>query len=442
MDTGQIKSLENGRNLNQFHIVAFSLSYELDFLNILKILRTVNIPPYSERRTGLPILILGGVAAFANPLPYSPFFDLICIGEAEEVLYDLINLFKKNPQKEVFLADAYQNIEGVWIPRFGKKKVKRVWVRDLNEIDTSAGCVSPFSHFKNMQLVEVERGCPFNCRFCLATKAYSPYRVKNSTRIYEEIARSGMNAEKVGLIGAAISEVPDLPWLIEKLSGTAGSIGISSLRLDRVEPELLKILVEKGLKKITVAPEAGTERLRKIINKPIKDEKILQLGAISESLGVKRLKLYFMIGLPFETEDDLVGIIDLIRRFKSVYRGKLVVSINPFVPKPHTPFQYHPMEDTKTLRHKISFVTRELKKIRVKLVTKSPREAILQAALSTGDSLIGEELLSMVNSGVGLNSYLSGISSDSPLPWEFIDFGVDSKELLKSYNEAKKLSLI
>lgn len=451
IDIKPMKSLESRKKLSQFHIVAFSLSYELDFLNILKILRATNIRPYSKDRAGCPILILGGVAAFANPLPYSPFFDLICIGEAEKAVHELIKLFRKNPQDQAFLKHASE-IEGVWVPVFGEKGVRRTLVQNLNEINTCAACVSPLTHFKNMLLVEVERGCPFDCRFCLAKQAYSPYRVKNSNRIVQEIVRSRIKAKSIGLIGTAISEVPNLTQLIKKLSTLTESIGISSLRLDRVDIELLSTLLKTGLKTVTIAPEAGTEKLRQIINKRIKDEEILRLAATADSLKVRRIKLYFMVGLPFEREEDLVGMVDLVRKFRKIYKGELVISINPFVPKAHTPFQYHRMENKRVLSNKISLVTKELRKMgRTKVIRKSPKEALLQAILSLGDSSVGKVLLRMVDDSVGwesafkeaqidLDKYLSEKSTDSKLPWEFIDFGVDAKSLGKSYNEAKRLS--
>lgn len=451
MDTDFSKSLESGTKLSEFDILAFSLSYELDFLNILKALRVAHIPPYSEERNGLPILILGGVAAFANPLPYSPFFDLIYIGEAEQTLDELIDLFKKYPQRQVFLDNA-RRIEGLWVPDFGQKRTRRVLVEDLNQVETSAVCVSPLTHFKNMLLVEVERGCPFGCRFCLASQAYSPYRVKNPSRIVEEVVCSQIKPRSIGLIGTAISEFPDLPLLIQKLSGFTETIGVSSLRLDRVDRGLLKTLVEVGLKTITIAPEAGSERLRCIINKRIKDENVLKLGTTANRLKVKRIKLYFMVGLPFETEEDVVAIIDLIQEFRKVYEGELVISVNPFVPKAHTPFQYHRMEAKKMLGRKISFVREQVRKIgKLKLIAKSPREALFQAIMSRGDAALGKNVLTMVDEGIGwetafkkgkidIDEYLGERPTDSVLPWEFIDFGADTKSLVRSYNQAKKLA--
>jgi len=449
MDTNPTKSIETERKLSQFHIVAFSLSYELDFLNVLRTLRAAHIPPYSKQRTGSPLLVLGGVAAFANPLPYSPFFDIIYIGEAEKTLHELIYLFKKSRQDQLFLADASE-IAGLWVPCLQEQRPIRVLVEDLNEIETSSVCLSPAAHFKNMLLVEVERGCPFRCRFCLASQAYSPYRVKSSGVIIEEVARALIKPKRIGLIGAAISEVPDLPLLVQRLSAFAKEIGISSLRLDRVDTELLKTLVGSGLKTMTIAPEAGSERLRDIVNKRIADDDVFELGDAANTLSVKRIKLYFMVGLPFERDEDVAAIPDLVRKLRKIYRGELVVSVNPFIPKAHTPFQYHGMDGKVTLSRKISFVSRQLRKMkRVKTITKSPREALLQGMLSLGDAAVGEAILGMVDGNlvwetafrsaqIDVERYLGEKPVGSILPWEFIDFGVDSSSLPKSYSEAKR----
>jgi radical SAM superfamily enzyme YgiQ (UPF0313 family) len=451
MDTGAGKSIETHTKLSQFNIVAFSLSYELDFLNVIRMLRAARIPPYSKQRKGSPLLLLGGVAAFANPLPYSPFFDIIYIGEAEKTLAELISLFKKIRQHQLFLVDASQ-ISGIWIPSLREYTARRVLVNDLDEIETSSVCVSPFFHFKNMLLIEVERGCPFNCRFCLASQAYSPYRVKSSDVIVEEVAGTGMRPKRIGLVGAAISELPDLPQLVRRLSTFADEIGVSSLRLDRVDSELLKSLVDSGLKTMTIAPEAGSERLRYIIDKRVRDEDVFKLGDVANVLKVKRVKLYFMVGLPFEKDEDVAAITDLVREFRKTYKGELVVSVNPFVPKAHTPFQYHRMEGRRMLSRKISFVSGELRNMKhLKLITKSPRDSLLQGMLSLGDAAIGEAILGTIGKDVGwedafqkgridMDKYLSGKPTGSTLPWEFIDFGVDSTSLAQSYCKAKELA--
>jgi len=442
-------ALESGRQLREFDIVGFSLSYELDFLNILKALRAARIPAYSEQRRGLPVLMLGGVAAFSNPLPYAPFFDLVCIGEAEGVLEAAMDIFKKSRQKPGFLEDVSKT-NGIWVPGSGKRKVRRVWAPDLNAIHSTAVCISPLMHFKNMLLVEVERGCPFRCRFCLATQAYKPYRFKTPKKLIEEIEESPVGARSVGLIGAAISEVPELSDLLNGIPGRE-AIASSSLRLDRVQPDLLGLLVKRGLTRITVAPEAGTERLRRIIDKRIEDDRILELAVTATSLGVKRLKLYFMVGLPFETDDDASGIVELVRKVRRRYRGSLAVSLNPFVPKPHTPFQFHQVESKEVLTRRTSLISNELRKTGVRLVVKSTRHAMLQAALSLGDEEIGEAVFRTIYSeskwtttlrerGIDPERYLGHKRIDASFPWDLVDFGLQGGELAKSYKAAQRLS--
>jgi len=228
-------------------------------------------------------------------------------------------------------------------------------------------------------------------------------------------------------------------------------IASSSLRLDRVQPDLLGLLVKRGLTRITVAPEAGTERLRRIIDKRIEDDRILELAVTATSLGVKRLKLYFMVGLPFETDDDASGIVELVRKVRRRYRGSLAVSLNPFVPKPHTPFQFHQVESKEVLTRRTSLISNELRKTGVRLVVKSTRHAMLQAALSLGDEEIGEAVFRTIYSeskwtttlrerGIDPERYLGHKRIDASFPWDLVDFGLQGGELAKSYKAAQRLS--
>ncbi len=452
---GPFKSFESSRKLSDFSIIGFSFPYELDYMNFFKILKHSKIPIFSkDRGPRFPPIIAGGVSVSANPTVLAPFVDLFVIGEAEEILGEIVKVFINNKKKQNFLK-AVSEIEGVYVPELGRGRIERRWVSDLNRFPTSSCIISPHSHFKNMYLVELERGCPYRCRFCMGGYFHNPYRVRDHRKLIEHIKTDRLPKKSIGLIGAAISEFPHLEETIRELSPLTNTIHISSLRLDRVSKKLVSLLVKKGLKQLTIAPETGGERLRNIIGKNIEDEKILEVVSYCSSAGAEGIKLYFMIGLPFETDDDVFKIGELIKEIRRIYNRRITVSINPFVPKPHTPFQHHNMEGRENLRRKMRLVENSLKVVDpyggmkgIKVIKKGIREAILQSIVSRGDEKIGTALGNSILRGSpvqrifleeGIDTdFYTGTREEVTFPWDFIHSKIDRKGLYTEYRRAKE----
>ncbi|HVP35652.1 MAG TPA: radical SAM protein, partial [Terriglobales bacterium] len=376
----KVRTLESGDPLNFFQVISFSIPFELDYLNILKILRQAKIPLLSkERNENHPFLMAGGVAVTLNPEVMAPFFDAIFIGEAEEGIIEVAEIFKKGNSRKKTLQELAK-VKGIYVPEFyepvydengflRKYKVEKgfpekIEIRkaNLEKIETYSSIVTPLSHFKDMFIIETERGCAWECRFCAAGHIYKPLRFQSKDKILSQIENYGAGAKSVGLLGSMVSDLPFLEELCCDLDKKGYEIGISSLRVDKVTPGLLDILIKSGLKTLTLAPEAGTERMWKIIDKRIDREDVLCAARLANEKNLEKLKLYFIIGLPFEEKEDIEGIVDLVKDVGEAFMASrehvgetLVVScggggkapykeidlsINPFVPKAHTPFQW------------------------------------------------------------------------------------------------------
>jgi radical SAM superfamily enzyme YgiQ (UPF0313 family) len=504
LSTGQgAKTLESGLNIRNFDIIAFSVSFELDYLNVLKLLKISGIPLKSSQRSmGAPLIIAGGVAITLNPETMAPFFDCLLIGEAEEALPDFISTYlqSKDPKisKEERLLDL-SKIEGVYVPQFydiiydqageiKKREVKKgvpemVERRkaDVSKIETFSLVSSPYIHFKNSLLVEVGRGCARGCLFCAAGYIYRPCRFHNKDSILNQVERHIGENRHVGLVGSLISDHPDLEQICSNLHQKGFDIGVSSLRVDKISTNLTDLLIKSGLKTLTIAPEVGSEKMWKVINKNISREDILKSARISAETSIHNLKLYFMIGLPFGDKEDIEGIIDLIQQIHEIYikasnsartgdstkgmnqmvhtkggssgKKRLILSINPFVPKPHTPFQWSAMNSEKELKAKMKRIETKVKNLKgVHLEKKSIREAILQGILSVGNRRVGEGLFYHIQenltlpqawrkAGVDVDSIIfKERDFDSSLPWDIIDSGTNKEFLKKQFEKAKKIA--
>jgi radical SAM superfamily enzyme YgiQ (UPF0313 family) len=427
----KVRTLESGDPLNFFQIISFSVPFELDYLNILKILKQAKIPLLvKERDENHPFLLAGGVAVTLNPEVMAPFFDAIFIGEAEEAIVEVVEIFKKSLNRKKTLQELTK-VEGLYVPEFyepvydekgllkGHKIEKRFPAKvenrkaDLEKIETYSSIVTPLSHFKDMFIVETERGCAWKCRFCAAGHLYKPFRPHKKEKIISEIEKYAGDSRSIGLLGSMVSDLPFLEELCCELYKKGYQIGVSSLRVDKVTPGLLDILIKSGLKTLTLAPEAGTERMWKIIDKRIDREDVLCAARLAREKNLEKLKLYFIIGLPIEKKEDVEGIVDLIREIHAAFVGatrrvaptenagtarpstslrtrQIILSINPFVPKAHTPFQWAPMDSEKSLREKLKIIADGVRDLKgVKFEKKSIKEAILQGVLSQGNRKVG-----------------------------------------------------
>ena len=478
-------SLESQKPLFDFDILAFSISFENDFLNILTLLDLAHIPIESRLRgERYPLVIAGGVAVFLNPEPISEFFDLFIVGEAEEAIREFLEVcrnaysVKGNREKNDFLRKVGE-VEGIYVPKFyhvtytedGKieamnpetgfpRRVKRRWVKEIDQFPTRSILFTRETEFKEMALVEVNRGCPRGCRFCAACFVYHPFR-NRSLSLLETLSKEGLTEEyRIGFTGTAVSDYPDLLPLCQSILSQQGRISLSSLRVDAVTHPLIQCLREGGDRTVAIAPEAGSERLRKVLKKNYTDEEVLKAIDILVENGLYQIKCYFLIGLPSETDEDVKGIPLLAKKIRHQIlsnrknkkdRWKLVLSINPFIPKPATPFQWAPLEEVVELKRKLKVIHGELKGEKgIEMIHDLPKWAYIQALLSRGDRRVGKILIATHhyrgNWGRALRE--TSINPDfyvyrkrdlyEIFPWDFIDHGIPKERLKEEYLKAMK----
>jgi radical SAM family uncharacterized protein len=475
-------SLESQKPLSDFDLLAFSVSFENDFLNILTLLDLARIPLERHLRRGKgPLIIAGGVAVFLNPEPLSEFFDLFVLGEAEELIGQFLEVYRESGRKRDDLLRRLAGIEGVYVPEFyhvtyaedGKieaiepetgldRKIKRRWVSKLDQFPIQSCLFTRNTELKEMTLVEVNRGCPRGCRFCAACFVYHPYR-NRSLSLLESISLKGLSEqERVGLAGTAISDYPHLLSLCEDIVSHGGGVSLASLRVDAIMPSLIDCLKKGGVQSTAIAPEAGSERLRKVIKKGYQDEEILRAVQVLVENGLSQIKSYFLIGLPSETDEEVKSILSLAKRIEHQIvsgctgekkRWKLVLSVNPFVPKPATPFQWTPFEDVGELKRKLKILKNGVKgEKRIELIYDLPKWAYIQALLSRGDRRVGKVLMAAHRHQGNWEQTLRETSLnpdffvhrrrdlDEIFPWDFIDHGIPKEKLREEYVAAMKES--
>jgi radical SAM superfamily enzyme YgiQ (UPF0313 family) len=455
-DIKDFLSLESKQPLIDFAAVAFSISYELDYFNVVDILKKSNIPLYSsERDDRYPLVIAGGACITANPMPLAPFFDCLCIGEAESILPNLLSVLSQGIDRRNIMLEELAKLPGVYVPpNHHNKTVIRQWTPNLEGFAVSSSVITADTELGNLYLIEVARGCNWNCRFCLVSRAFCPTRYRSIDSLSRQ-ARKGLEYRKrIGLVGPVVSDHPQIEELITRLRYLGADISLSSLRVKPLSTSLLDQMAKGGIQTVTLAPEAGSQRLRQVIGKKISQDDILTVVARIADRGIKRLKLYFMIGLPSETDDDIQQIISLSIICKEIIEkgkagGRLSLNVGPFVPKAGTPFQWWPMADTPTLKHRLDMLKRELSPKGIKLRSESVAWSHIQAALARGDTKmagvlasIGEISLAGWRKAVDecrldLAHYvLEKWDTNHDLPWENIKLGSSKEHLI---SELKKV---
>jgi radical SAM family uncharacterized protein len=471
-------SIESGRAFKDFDIIAFSISFENDFPNILSILRSGEIPWLSDHRSdNHPLIVGGGVACFSNPEPIAPFFDLFFLGESEGMLDEFFDLYDPADNRHACMIKIARQIPGIYVPSFYKvsyhdngtlstfdpiedvpKKIKKIRIKDLSDFSTTSTLLTQETTFRDTFLIEVSRGCAHGCRFCSAGYIYRPPRFRPLVLLAENMEQGACFSNQLGLMGAAVSDHPD----IEKLCALADEknlqLSFSSLRADSLSKELIGVLKKSRIKTATIAPDAGSEKMLKVINKGITSDHIFSAVETLVSAGIPNIKLYFMVGLPTETLDDVQGIVIMCKKIKHMFLkfsrlqkriGEITVSLNSFVPKPVTPFQWAAMDDISTLKKKIKTVKDGLRKIpNLKVHADMPRWAFLQGLFSRADrrvsGLIAHAVENQENwpktfkeSTLNPNFYvLRKRFEDEIFPWDFIAHGVRKSFLLKEYHRA------
>ena len=457
--SGPLLTQESRRPVSETGVLIFSISFERDYLNLVTLLMQAGLPPLAkDRDADYPLVLVGGVTTFINPLPLFPLVDGFLLGEGESQVpifvetlvenqyLDRRNLLAKLAQVPGFLLADYPVRQTIALPRAEINSfVPRTFVAGVGT-----------QVFADSLLVEVNRGCPRGCRFCAAGFVYRPFRNRSLGCLKEAIrAGSALGLKRVGLVGSALGDYPDLKSLCSWLVEEGLSFSFSSLRIDTIDDHLLELLQAGGVKSITIAPEAGSERLRQALRKGLSEEVILAQAARMAAAGIGRLKLYFLIGLPGETMADLEAIVDLVEKIKKVMldaRSRrqlniaLNVSINPFIPKPHTPLQWARFAPLDELKKKEKFLARELRRPGgIEIEMESPVNAGWQALLSRGGPELAPILIDLATHPGGQARYLKKILSENteklaaldptqPLPWDFILQTTSRDYLLREYN--------
>ena len=491
------RSIESNSPLRDFDIISFSLQYEQDYFNMLEILKKADIPIKREerieadnlnnnkilrnkskinknkiRKSKYPLIIAGGPCATSNPLPISDFIDIFIIGEAEEVLDNFLDKYKKlkNPYKDI---DSFSSIKGVYIPSINNKASKLIVENMENAFHITKPIVVKTQTkedeeflpvFGNSILLNVSRGCTRGCRFCMSGYLYRPTRetpLKKLFTIAEE-ARENTGLNKVSLIGAAVSDYSKIDELTIGLLNRGFQISTPSLRVESITKETLKSLKKSGSKTITIAPES-IYSLRKSINKDITDEKIFEVVENIIKFGLN-VKLYFLIGLANETKEDIEELANYIKKIDSLklkYSNKtdstikannsnklnnyiktnpsIKFSVNPLIPKPHTPMQWEGY-DLKNIKSQIKYLKSKLKGIDIKF--DSAKMGLIQYVLSCKGKEVGKLLEKSLENKVSIKEwkkYSDGYELNDKLPWENIDIGLNpeflKKEREKMFNE-------
>jgi radical SAM superfamily enzyme YgiQ (UPF0313 family) len=473
-----VVSLESGRRLSDFDCVAFSLSFENDFPNVLTLLQKAALPLRSALRgTSLPLVVAGGVAVFLNPEPLAPFFDCFLLGEAENLLKPFFERFEPHGERRSLLIELARQVPGVYVPAFYQdqygddgtlktftpieevpEKIQRVYAADLDSMATHSTVVTPESGFDDAFVIEVSRGCHHGCRFCAAGYLYRPPRIRPLNLLLDSLQKGAGLSQKIGLMGTAVSDLPDLKALCAAGQKLDLQLSFSSLRADALDQDLIAALRSGRLKTATIAPETGSERMRRVINKGLSEADILSAAEKLVAGGIPNLKLYFMVGLPTETDADIEAIITLVKQIKHRFlrssrgrgqMGTITVSLNAFVPKPFTPFQWAAMDEVRVLKQKIKKVKAGLNKIsNVRVHADVPRWSHLQALFSRGDRRVAQlMLLAHENHGNWPQTFKASAlnagfyvqrqrSSTELLAWDFIDHGINKEFLWNEYQRA------
>ena len=487
-------SLETHTPIKEFDVIGFSLTYELNYATVLNILDLAGIPIYSSQRNeGYPLIIAGGPSAM-NPEPMADFFDVFALGDAEEMIEEILDIIqqeKKDKTNKRELLLKLSRIPGVYVPQFyevkydGENKFEKIVSKSSDvpekiKVRTAPQLknayypdkpIVPFLETTHDRLtIEIMRGCPKKCRFCAATICYHPKRERAVEEIVKQadsgIANSGWDA--ISLLSLSTTDYSELPKLAKTLTqrfySKRVSISLPSLRPDTFSLELAQLLARIKKPGLTFAPEAGTPRLRNVIGKSLDEQDLLNTAEVAFSSGWNLIKLYFMIGLPTEKEEDLTGIVDLLKRILEVGKetggGKnLNVTISPFTPKPHTPFQWEKLEDVDSLQKKIHYLKANSRRGSLHLKFRDPQVSYLEGILGRGDRRISSVIFSawkkgakldswtehfnyqfwrdaFVEQGIDPCSYAGERDLDLPLPWDHIDKGIRKEYLKKERGRA------
>ncbi len=490
---GQIKSRETGLPLNRFDVILFSISFENDFFHLAQILGETGIPLRSSDRNHIhPLVAAGGVACLLNPEPIAPFIDLFLLGDGERLLGPFFELVKETcaakEGKAALLNTVESKIDGAYVPALhepilydsspqaprGPDRSLHVQnLVNLSGVKTRTAVLSSDTAFKDIFLVEILKGCPHGCRFCTAGFILRPPRVYPQEDVIDAMDEAMAKTHKIGLVSSAVLDHPHIKNICDHGRQQGFLLSFSSLRADRLDDNIIDLLAESGVKTATIAPEAGSERMRRIINKKLTAGQVLEAARRLVDKGIMNLRLYFMIGLPFEADEDVKAIVDLTRDIKAVFLeasrkkkkiGTITLSVNPFIPKPFTPFQWCGMAMPAVLKRRVEILSAGIKKIpNVTLHLASLKQSKINALLSLGDRRTAGILETALKKGwtramnenkdygtmvVHHDKPAFQEDADSPapvlFPWDFIRHHVSkdflARELFRARQEKQSLS--
>ena len=474
-------TLESQSPVGEFDVLAFSVSFEWDYVNVLTLLRLAGIPIHASERTERhPLIVVGGAVTFVNPEPLAPFADVVAAGEGETLVPVLDRAVRESSGRRELLQTLSRE-RGFYIPSFYEPRyasdgslagyvatsdaqdapvpVRKAALKTTEAVDPPATSIfTPDTEFGSRFLVEVVRGCANLCRFCWAGYNYLPVRAFPGDRILQLAEQARTYANRAGLVSIALCDHPEIERILARLHELGYSISPASLRLDDLTEPIVRILRASGEKTITIAPETGSDRLRRVINKTVTNDEIVDRAELIFASGIENLKLYYMLGLPTETDDDLVAIRDLtlqLRERMLKYAksrgsvGRIIGSVNPLIPKPGTAYQWLPMEAD-------AIVDRKIKRLRtltagidnVYFNIKSERHSYYQALLSLGDRRVAQAIAAaerngqnwraaVAEAGVDADFYIfRDRSKDAVLPWDIIDGGMKSSFFHAEYEKA------
>ena len=435
-------SLESQRPLEDFTVIAFSLSFEMDYLHAVDMLRSLGIPlSNSQREDTFPLLIAGGPAITANPLPLSSILDAVVIGEGEIVVAQLAQALTETiPESREATLRALADIPGVYVPRLhgptddssDMRAIQRQWIHDLDSYPAHSVVLSPDTEFGDMYLIEIARGCARNCPFCLTGHTYKPHREHRLEDILAQ-AQEGLNyRQRIGLVSAAVSDYSLIDELSTSLRQMGARLSVSSLRVRPISETLVRALSESGNQTLTIAPEAGSQRLRTLIQKGVREEDLFHATELAQKYDFRQLKLYFMTGLPTETEEDVLEIAHLVESLGQLFSRQIIVNVTPFVPKAHTPFEREAMCPESDILARLKLLRRRLQSKRISVKHDSPKETTVQGVLARGDRDVSLALENLTGptirdwqhvvraAGLDPEPYLDKRLPDEPLPWQNI----------------------
>ncbi len=474
-------SMETQTPLSDFAVIGFAVSFEMDYFHLLDMLEVGRVPVLaSERDERDSLVIAGGPCATFNPEPLSLFVDAFIIGEGEETIGRFMDVYHDAKADGADRAETLRrlsHIPGIYVPSLyghdynesgeleviypigdAPSRVERQWVKNLDDFPAHTVVVTDETEF-NLYLIETARGCGRHCRFCMAGYCFRRPRNRSLGVLKDAVKAAKVYGKRIGLMGAAISDYPEIDALAGYILSKRLTMSVASFRADSVTETMIRSLAESGMKTITLAPEAGSARMRAVINKGIEEVHLFRAMDLGMAAGIRHYRLYIMIGLPYETEEDVDAIGELAGRLKEYLernesKGTLTLSVNPFIPKPFTPFQWAPMANKKYIEAAMKRLKKALSGRKgIEMIAEPTKSAYIQGVLARGDRRVSRALYRAYLSG-GAKSFSRAMKAEALkeedylyreygereiLPWDVLDMGMKKEYLYEEWRRAGRM---